>query len=233
MSLSAREKVKINDFDAIYRQGQLSVMRRIEQRVCGCAYGATSWATRDEADRIVTALGLRPGVRLLEVGAGSGWPALYLGAKSGCHVMLSDLPISALEIAIERAARDGIAARCHAVIADAARLPFPDASFDVINQSDVLCCLAEKGKVLRECRRVVTPTGRMACSLIYVPPGLDAEDHARAVEAAPDFVETEVEYPILFAATCWAISDRYDLTAAFAQSCRERLRAEEDLRVPS
>ncbi|MDJ1157637.1 class I SAM-dependent methyltransferase [Chelatococcus sp. SYSU_G07232] len=230
MSLSAREKSKLDDYDAIYRQGQLPVMQAVERRVCGCVYGATSWATRDEADLIAAALGLEPGIRLLEVGAGSGWPALYLAARSGCDVTLTDLQVSGLEIALKRAMRDGLAARSRATIADAAQLPFADASFDVINQSDVLCCLVQKRKALSECRRVIRAGGRMACSLIHVPPGLDADDRARAVETAPDFVEAEAEYPVLFVATRWAVLDRLDLTEAFTQSCRAKLRAEEELR---
>jgi protein-L-isoaspartate O-methyltransferase len=37
-------------------------------------------------------LGLDPTVRLLDVGAGSGWPALYLAKISGCDVTMSDIP---------------------------------------------------------------------------------------------------------------------------------------------
>jgi SAM-dependent methyltransferase len=231
MTLSAREKAKRDDFGAIYRQGQLPVMQAIECRICGCAYGATSWATRDEADRIAAALALGPGIELLDLGAGSGWPALYLAARSGCNATLTDVPVIGLEIARKRAARDGIAARCRAVAADAAALPFGDARFDVINQSDVLCCLVRKRETLAECRRAIRPGGRMACSLIYVPPGLDPADHARAVETAPDFVEAEADYPVLFAATRWAIRARHDLTDAFAESCRQKLTAEDELRA--
>jgi SAM-dependent methyltransferase len=81
---------------------------------------------------------------LLEVGAGSGWPALYLAARAGCDVTLTDLPPGALRIAMERAARDGIPGACQAGAADAAHLPFRDAHFDAINHSDVLCCLVQK-----------------------------------------------------------------------------------------
>jgi ubiquinone/menaquinone biosynthesis C-methylase UbiE len=231
MSLSAREKAKLDSFDAIYQQGQLPVMRAIERRICGCAYGATSWATRDEADLIVAALGLAPAVELLEVGAGSGWPALYFAVKSGCDVTLTDLPLSGLTIALKRAVCDGIDTHCRVVAADGAWLPFSDASFDVVNQSDVLCCLVQKEDVLRECRRVIRPGRRMACSLIHVPVGLGAEDHARAVETAPDFVEAEPAYPALFEASGWAIVERHDLTEAFTQTCREKLRAEEKFRA--
>jgi SAM-dependent methyltransferase len=229
MSLSAREKTKLDEFDATYRQGQLPVMQSLERRTCGCAYGATGWATRDEAELIAVALGLGPGVGLLEVGAGSGWPALYLAEKSGCDVTLTDLPVSGLKIALVRAARDGIAARCRVALADVVRLPFPDASFDVVNQCDVLCCLVQKRRALGECRRVIRPNGRMACSLIRVPAGLDSDDHAQAVEVAPPFVEAEAAYPALFAATRWVIVERHDVTEAFTQGCRNKLRAEEDL----
>jgi len=230
-TLSAREKAKLDDFEVIYRQGQLPVMQAIERSICGCSYGATSWATRDEADLIVAELGLGPGIRLLEIGAGSGWPALYLAEKSGCDVTLTDLPLSGLKIARERAIRDGLGDRCRTVRADAARLPFGDASFEAINQSDVLCCLVEKRAVLLECRRVIQAGSRMACSLIHVPPGLAPEDHARALETAPDFVEAEAAYPLLFAATGWEILERYDLTETFARCCREKLRLEGELRT--
>jgi len=53
-------------------------MQSVERCVFGCDYGVTSWADRDEADELVTLLGLAPGMRLLNVGAGSGWPGLYL-----------------------------------------------------------------------------------------------------------------------------------------------------------
>lgn len=231
MSLSDRERAKLDDFEAIYRNAQLPVMRNIERRICGCAYGATSWATQDEADLIAAALKLEPHVELLEIGAGSGWPALYFARKSGCKVTLTDLPVTGLEIARDRAARDGIAAKCRTLVADAAQLPFPDMTFEVVNQSDVLCCLLQKRETLRECRRVIRTGGRMACSLIYVPPGLGEQDHAHAVETAPDFVEAEAEYPFLFEATGWMISERHDRTEAFHESCREKLRAEADLRT--
>lgn len=231
VSLSLRETERVGEYDTLYRRGQLPVMQAIEQRACGCTYGATGWATRTEADRIAAVLRLGPGVRLLEIGAGSGWPSLYLAVKSGCDLTLTDLPVDGLKIAMERASREGIDWRCRAVIASATWLPFLDGSFDVINQTDVLCCLVQKATALSECRRVIRPGGRMACSLIYVPTGLDTEDHARAVQAAPEFVEVDTEYPALFAATGWVIVEQKDLTGAFAASCKDMLAAEEALRA--
>ena len=94
------------------------------------------------------ALELAPGVRMLEVGAGAGWPSLYMAGESGCDVMLIDLPLDGLTVAAARAARDGLAGACLALVADAAHLPFSDGSFDVINHCDVLCCLVRTREVL-------------------------------------------------------------------------------------
>ncbi len=235
MGLTAKELAKRDDFDLDYRQGQLPAVQAVERAVCGCDFGGTSWATRDEADQIATALELAPGVRLLEIGSGSGWPALYLAGQSGCDVTLVDLPLSALQIAAGRAAQDRLPGACLAVVADAAHLPFRGGCFDVINHSDVLCCLVQKREVLAECRRVLWQegerAGRMAFSVLYIAPGLSTADHARAVETAPEFAESDDDYPTLLAATGWAIRQRHDLTAEYMASCIRKLHATEGLRA--
>ncbi len=231
MSLTSRELAKRGERDVEFQRGQLAAVRAVERAVCGCDYGGTSWATRDEVNQIAVALELAPGVGLLEVGAGSGWPALYLAGLSGCDVTLVDLPLEGIRTAIGRAAVDGLPGTCLAVVADAAHLPFRDDYFDVINHSDVLCCLVQKRKALAECLRVVQPDGRMAFLVIYIVAGLSAADHARAVETAPELAASDTDYPTLLATTGWAIRQRHDLTAEFMASCIRKLRVEEDLRA--
>lgn len=231
MGLTDRERARRGAFDAEYRQGLLPAMQAVERAVCGCDYGSTAWTTRDEADRIAAALELRPGVALLEIGAGSGWPALYLARASGCEVALTDLPLEGLGIARERAARDGLSEACLVACADAAQLPLGDDRFDAINHSDVLCCLVEKREVLSECLRVIRPSGRMAFSVLYIPPGLPPGDHARALATAPEFVETDTDYPTLIEETGWKLLERHDLTGAFMESCQRRLDLEAGLRA--
>ena len=41
-------------------------------------------------------LRLGPGVRYLDVGAGSGWPGLFFGRITGCDVTLVDVPLEGL-----------------------------------------------------------------------------------------------------------------------------------------
>jgi ubiquinone/menaquinone biosynthesis C-methylase UbiE len=103
-----------------------------------------------------------PADRLLDVGAGAGWPGLYFAHVAGCHLTLLDLPESGLRIARERAVVDGIDAQVQTVQGDAADMPLTASSMSAISHSDVLCCLQKKYETLAECRRVICDGGRMA-----------------------------------------------------------------------
>jgi ubiquinone/menaquinone biosynthesis C-methylase UbiE len=137
--------------DAYYEYAQHPVMLKIERQVCGCDYGASSWTTRVEADRMATLLELRLGSRLLDVGSGSGWPGLYLSRTTGCDLALVDLPAFGLKIAQTRRMKDTSKASVWLALADAAALPFAHDSFDAVCHADLLCCLLRKKAVLRAC----------------------------------------------------------------------------------
>ena len=175
-------------------------------------------------------LELRPGIRLLDLGAGSGWPGLYLAKMSGCDIALVDVPLAGLRIAAERAVRDRISSALWIAVADAATLPFRDGSFDALSHSDVLCCLTEKRAVLEACRRAIRSGGRMVFTVISVAPGLSSEDHERAVACGPEFVESETDYSTLLAQTGWTVLDCQDITMDYAASCRRQISADEDRR---
>jgi len=198
-------------------------MRDLERSVCGCAYGSTSWTTRREAERIAELLELGPDVQLLDVGAGSGWPGLYLAQLTGCDVVLVDLPLVALRIALARATDDGLSERCEAVAADGAALPFLDGSFDALSHSDVLCCTPDKLGVLRACRRVARHGSRMVFTSMAIAPSLADPDRRVAMESGPKFVDTEEDYAILLGQSGWCLEDRADLTVALLQSMRNEL----------
>jgi SAM-dependent methyltransferase len=210
-----------------YRLGTADVVREIERQVCGCDYGGTSWTTREEALRLGELLGLAPGVRLLEIGAGSGWPGLYLATTTGCEIVQTDLPLIGLKIAAARAAADGLAGTCSAAVADGATLPFADGCFDAIVHSDVLCCLEPKLAVLKECRRVLRPGGKMVFTVIFIAPGLSPADRALAAAKGPPVVEAALGYPEMLAETGWDITSRADLTAEYRSSLRRLIELEQ------
>lgn len=220
---SSEELSLTEDFSAQYERLQSPLLQSIECSVCGCDYGGTSWTTRSEADRIRELLALGPGRRLLEVGAGAGWPGLYLARESGCELVLVDLPFEALRIAAQRLVKDELSDRCRVAVGDAAALPFAGHKFDALSHSDVLCCLDKKLDVLRECRRVVGPDGTMVFSVISIAPGLSPGDHQHAVEYGPPFVDSASDYSAMLHGSGWRIMDRVDITDAYARTSRRYL----------
>jgi len=198
-------------------------MRDLERSVCGCAYGSTSWTTRREAERIAELLELGPDVQLLDVGAGSGWPGLYLAQLTGCDVVLVDLPLVALRIALARATDDSLSERCEAVAADGAALPFLDGSFDALSHSDVLCCAPDKLAILRACRRVAREGARMVFTVIAPAPSLSDPERQIAIASGPIFVDVADDYAVLLDQCGWRLHERTDVTAEFSQSMRAEL----------
>jgi methylase of polypeptide subunit release factors len=113
--------------------------REIERRVIGGDWGANGFTTMTQADTLAHQLHLSAGDRLLDLGTGRGWPGLYLATKTGCRVILTDLPLEGLRVAADRAAAEGLAARTGVIAAAASGLPFRANSFDVVIHTDVLC----------------------------------------------------------------------------------------------
>ncbi len=193
-------------------------MREVEASVLGSDYGGTSWTTLAQADQLAEKLKLGPGVNHLEVGSGSGWPGLYLSTRSGCNVTLVDIPMIALEMSRLRAKRDGLQNKANSIMASGTDLPFRDGAFDTVGHSDVLCCLAEKAEMLRECHRVLHPSGHMLFSVISIKPGISGADYQQAVEAGPPFIEVKPAYEELLADGGWKILERLDVSTEHVRS---------------
>lgn len=210
-----------------YRHALQPAMIEIERAACGCDYGGTSWTTRSEAARVAELLKLGPRQRFLDIGAGSGWPGLYLAHLTGCDVTLIDIPVSGLRLASDRAAADQLAGECWTIAADGIALPFASDVFHAIGHSDVLCCLEAKLSVLRECRRVIRANGRMVFTVISIAPGLSPAEHERAASAGPPFVEVDIAYPTMLKRTDWTIIERIDVTPEYEATARTMLGAEE------
>jgi cyclopropane fatty-acyl-phospholipid synthase-like methyltransferase len=126
-------------FDERYRIALPPVARQMERRVIGGDWGANGHTTMAQADTLARGLGLSAADRLLDIGMGRGWPGLYLAARTGCRVVVTDLPLEGLRVAADRAAAEGLGARAGMVVAAASGLPFRAGSFDAIVHTDVLC----------------------------------------------------------------------------------------------
>ncbi len=206
------------DFAGCYERSRLPEMRKLERDVLGCDYGGTSWTTRAQADHIAESLALGPGIRLLEVGSGSGWPGLFLGGETGCDVTLLDIPVNALKLANERAIDDGLADLVNVVAASGTALPFEDASFDRLSHSDVLCCLPEKLDMLLECRRVANKGALMHFSVILPAANLTSSEYQEAIDVGPPFTDAPDGYEPFLNESCWQIVDRLDVSSDYRRT---------------
>lgn len=120
-----------------YRIVEEPVFRRVERKVIGSDYGATSYTTRIQADRLARHLDLRAGMLVLDVGSGAGWPGIYLAATTEARVILTDIPLEGLSVASRRIHEDH--ATSDVVAASGDSFPFPDRTFNAVTSSDVLC----------------------------------------------------------------------------------------------
>jgi len=218
MTRDIDEQALFERFSNKYKFIKSDLMRKIERSRCGCDYGATSYSTVDQVNRLGDLLELGPHKRLLEVGAGSGWPGLYLAKKTGCEVTLIDLPIEGLIIAKARAVAENIASVSRIAVASGAALPFRENWFHAISHSDVLCCLVDKLSVLRACRDVVQEGGKMIFSVILIPPNLSKSHYRIASESGPSFISADDSYPNLLRQAGWKLADQINLTEEFLET---------------
>ena len=226
MPRDLEERALFERFSKRYQLAPSELLKKIERSNCGCDYGSTSFTTVEQVKILAAKLALGPKKRLLEVGAGSGWPGLYLAQESGCDVTLTDLPIEGLHLAKERAVQDQLSGTSEMVAASGSALPFRAGSFDAISHADVLCCLVEKLAVLKACREVVNPQGRMVFTVILTTPGLSDSAYLKAVESGPSFVAAEDSYPNLIAAAGWDLVEQIDLSAEFLKTLQVMLENE-------
>jgi ubiquinone/menaquinone biosynthesis C-methylase UbiE len=126
-------------FDQRYGAALPPIARQIEQRVIGGDWGANGYTTMTQADTLARELDLSAADRLLDLGTGRGWPGLYLATRTGCAVVLTDLPLEGLRAAANRATSEPLAAQTGMVAAAASALPFRAGSFDAVIHTDVLC----------------------------------------------------------------------------------------------
>lgn len=113
---------------------------------------------RLEHDVLFALAGRLDGLAVLDVGMGDGTLAIEASSR-GAIVSGVDTDPAMLAAAAERARSAGIA--LHIAGGCAERLPFADASFDVVFAVTVLCFVEENDTAVREMARVLKPGGRL------------------------------------------------------------------------
>jgi SAM-dependent methyltransferase len=128
-----------------------------------------SYGSAPEAARLVRFAGAQPDDRVLDVGTGSGLVAI-VAAQQGAHATGID-PTPAL---LAKAKENAALASCRDIEwfeGTAERLPFPDASFDIVLSQYAHMFSPQPEAAAREMLRVLKPAGRIAFAA-WTPDGL-------------------------------------------------------------
>jgi sarcosine/dimethylglycine N-methyltransferase len=104
--------------------------------------------------------GITAATSVLDVGAGIGGPARFLAASYGCRVTGVDLSEPFVQAARYLTERTGQGAQVSFQTANALELPFDDGGFDVVLLQHVAMNIADRARLYREIRRVLTSGGR-------------------------------------------------------------------------
>lgn len=150
-------------------------------------------ATERLTDLVIENSGLGSG-RLLDIGCGVGLPAFRLAQSSPAEIVGISNNQEQIDDANQRAADKGLGERVRFEYADAASLPFPDGSFDVVWIFESLMHM-DRLRVLRESSRVLRPGGRIVVTdQLQLAPM--SEENARLVQEHLDAMHAS---PLLYA----------------------------------
>lgn len=146
---------------------EVSHDRSMLRRVAGSAADAWSGASYERIaetfapihDRVVAALELQPGARVLDVACGTGGVALR-AARAGADVVGIDISADQLAKARSSASAEGLDVQLDE--GDCQELPYADGAFDAVASVFGAIFAADHGRAAAELARVCRPRGRLA-----------------------------------------------------------------------
>jgi cyclopropane fatty-acyl-phospholipid synthase-like methyltransferase len=154
--------MSVDLYGTAYGNFSAECLEQVRRETYGEDFGQSSWVTDDEYRRFFRLLELAATDHVLDVGCGSGGPALFLARELGCRVTGVDVNEAGIWAGVTLARLAGFEDKINLRQADVREpLPFHDEAFDAIVCMDAMCHLPNRGWLLCEWRRVLRPGGRM------------------------------------------------------------------------
>ena len=164
---------RVDLYDNVYGDFASAAEQAVRRETYGEDLGQSSWLTAGEWLEFADQLGVGTGSEVLEVGSGSGGPAVYLAGHRNCRVTGVDINEHGVRNAGALAQSRGLAGRVRFDAVDANRaLPFPAGSFDAVVSNDAMCHIRNRLDALRDWHRVLRPGGRALFTDAMVLTGL-------------------------------------------------------------
>jgi SAM-dependent methyltransferase len=152
----------VNLYDNVYGDFASDAELVVRREAFGEDLGQSSWLTATEWLEFADLLGIGRDSDVLEVGSGSGGPAVYLAAERGCRITGVDINEHGIRNARALAESRGVGERARFEAVDAGQpLPFSANRFDAVVSNDAMCHIAGRPAVLRDWHRVLKPGGRV------------------------------------------------------------------------
>merc|ERR1712061_806713 len=115
---------------------------------------------------IVDPIGLKPGMKVLDIGCGTGGSAFYMASYFGAEVLGIDLSDNMLAVANEHKAtmQENVQHLVSFRFLDATQAAFPENYFDVIYSRDAIMHIADKELVYSKALSWLKPGGQLVVS---------------------------------------------------------------------
>ena len=143
-------------------------------------------------DRTLKRIGLRTGEKALEIGCGVGvYTPVAASAVAPAGVLHAiDVQPRMVEATRDRLREDAVM-NAHVQVADAAALPFEDASIDRVFLISAFPEVLDKPAALREIHRVLRPDGVLSISEEFFDPEMFFPSETRRIVEAHGFIITQ------------------------------------------
>jgi SAM-dependent methyltransferase len=205
-------------YTTAYRSLTAPCLGQIRAETYGQDIGQNGWTTVHELTGFFSWLGLDAGSVVLDVGSGSGGPALHMARALGCQVTGVDRNEHGVAAANEQAQQQDLARLARFVAADASQtLPFGAGTFTAVTCIDAMNHLLGRLQVLNDWHRLLVPGGRILFTDPVVITGLISTREVALRSAAGDSLfAAPGEDERLIAEAGFTLIGREDATANIA-----------------